>query len=149
MRKTTSTVLVGLLGAGSAVALSLAVPGVASAGTCAPTAVTTQEEFKQLFGTSPANDTRTHGYNVLEDGYLHVYTDGGAGVQEPKPNAPGKTQNADKVTAYYDIADGGVALAGQTAQSNYKLDYNNLGGSTPPGYQLVVDLDGEIGRAHV
>lgn len=143
MRKTTSTVLVGLLGAGSAVALSIALPGVASANSCDPTTVTTQTQFDELFGASKTNDTRSHGHNVLEDDYLHVYTDGGAGVQEAKPGSTtGETQNADKVTGYYDIAAPYVPLAGQTAQENYKLDYNTLSGSIPPGYQLVVDLDG-------
>ena len=126
MRKTTSAVVAGLLGVGSAVALSVAVPGIASANGCG-TATLTETTFPTTFD-SLRNDTRTAGSIAVEDGALRVTT---------TPSANGNQQS--KASAYYDIAN--LPLADQTAQSNYGLGVTNLDG-TKPGYNLVVDVNG-------
>jgi len=128
MRKTTSTVLVGLLGAGSAVALSLAVPGVASANGCG--SLKLDENTYPTTFDSTLNDTRSSGSIAVEDGGLRVTT-----VPTPGDTTNGKS----KASAYYDI--GNIPLAQQTAQSNYGLQVTNLSG-VKPGYNLVVDING-------
>jgi hypothetical protein len=120
MRKTTSTVLVGLLGAGSAVALSLAVPGVAFASGCGTTTLT-ETTFPTTFSSDQSLGT---GSSVVEDGDLRVTT---------------TVANVDKASRQYPIAN--IPLASQTAESNYDISITNVSGANP-GYNLVVDING-------
>ncbi|NEK60044.1 PKD domain-containing protein [Geodermatophilus sabuli] len=127
MRKSFSALTAALLGAGSAVALSVALPGVASAN-CAGPKVIDQEIFGTTFNTS---ETRATGHNDItaeNPEALRVWTEGAT--------------STDKAAAYYTGFE--VPLAAQTAQSNYAINY--LGTPPPasaqqPGYQLVVDFD--------
>jgi len=126
MRKTTSTVLVGLLGAGSAVALSLAVPGVASASACGTTTVTSADP--QGWSIPDSENTRSPGAATFDsDNQLVLASGAGSG----------------KITVTYPISVEGVPLADQTAQSNYGYDYQRFDGTTTdPSYQLVLDYNG-------
>lgn len=124
MRKTTAALAASTLGVSAAIALTAALPGIASANSCGNTAITSQTQFDQAFN-GPDNDTRSAGHNVMTPDGLHVYTDD-------------STSNAK--AAKYMTADGRL-LSSQTADSNYGLtETNNSGGK--PGYNLVVDLNG-------
>jgi hypothetical protein len=121
---------------GGAVALGLsvflAVPAAHAAGpTTAPAAPSTTIYVPSGFDQQ-LQDTRAHGHYEVVDAGLHIWTDGNADV-----GADGK--NSDKVAEYVDT---NTPLS---AVKKPSLDFTQPDGSTAPGipgYQLVVDLDG-------
>ena len=138
MKRTTATLLTGALAAGSALTLSVAVPGIAAASGCG-TMTVDQNNFSQLFDTS---NTRATGHNELSndnpDG-LHVWTE--------------SNTTTDKAAAYMHGLS--TPLADQTAQSNYAVNFVGTPTGTWPSYQLEIDLDGNgskdgilVGESH-
>ncbi|WP_116452192.1 PKD domain-containing protein [Blastococcus litoris] len=123
MKRTTSALLAGALATGGTVLLSVAVPGVASAGACGTTTV---DQF--AFEDWDQSQTRSAGSNTVVEGGLHVVT---------TPSPPNNSQS--KAAAYYDVD---VLLSSQTAASNYGLAQTLNSGSPKAGYNLKVDLDG-------
>ncbi|NYG54492.1 hypothetical protein [Nocardioides perillae] len=106
------------LGAAAAVVLTAAASGAAVAD--APTAtIDVPDDF-----VAALSDTRATGhYELTEDGGLRVWTEG--------------TTSTDKVAEYV-ATQTPLSAAGEPA-----LDYAPTSGSTPPGFQLVVDFDGD------
>lgn len=124
VKRTTSVLLTAALTTGTAAVLAAAIPGVASANACGVIPID-QNSFTTAFDTK---DTRATGHNDIKvdnPGALRVWTEG--------------TKSTDKAAAYYGGLD--VALASQTALTNYSLNYQGTPTGTLPGYQLVVDLD--------
>lgn len=72
------------------------------------------------------SDTRATGHYEVEGTGLHIWTDSNTGT--------------DKVAEYVDTT---TALAEVAAAEEPKLDYTATSGNIPPGYQLVVDFDGD------
>jgi hypothetical protein len=128
MKRTTATLLTGALTTGSALLLSVAAPGVASASGCG---TTTLNESGSTAWNAPgrfstlAGDTRATGHNEVVDGGLHVWTESNTGT--------------DKAAALYPVAN--LPLADQTAESAYDLDLTAVTGGKP-GYNLVLDING-------
>jgi hypothetical protein len=111
--------LTGALTAGTAAVLAVAAPGVAAASGCG---ITTLDET--TFPTTFSNDQSIlAGTSTVVDGGLRVATPTGD----------------DKAARYFPVAN--LALAGQTAQSNYALNITPVSGSVP-SYQLVMDMNG-------
>jgi hypothetical protein len=130
MKRSTAALLTGALATGSALVLSVAVPGVASANGCGTTTLneagtgTTAWNAPGRFSTA-LGDQRSAGHSEVVDGGLHVYTDNNTSLA--------------KAAALYPVAN--LALADYTAESNYGLTLTSTTG-TPPGYNLAVDMNG-------
>ncbi len=130
MKRTTATLLTGALATGSALLLSVAAPGVASAGGCGETTLNESGTAKAWNGagrfSTVAGETRATGHNEVVDGGLRVWTEGAT--------------STDKAAALYPVPN--LPLADQTAESAYDLDLTNLTDGGKPGYNLVLDING-------
>jgi hypothetical protein len=114
------------IGAVMAVGLALTLAGPAQAETTdAPVAPSEATIYVPVDFASELSDTRTTGHYEVVDTGLHVWTEGNT--------------STDKVAEYVTTS---VPLAGVGTPS---LDYtdNAGGGSTAPGFQLIVDFDGD------
>lgn len=131
MKRTTASLLAGALATGSALVLSVAVPGVASASGCGPTGLD-QDSFYSTFASAENTNRNDAGTTVPIRNKVTV-TSSGLAMEN--------TANPGKASAYYDIA-GGVLLETQTAQSNYQIAQSSPTDARA-SYQLVVDLDGD------
>ena len=125
MKRTTATLLTGVMATGSALFLSIAVPGTATASGCGTTTVTDQD----LKGWDLTTSTRTAGG--------HEFTASGLRVFVTEQSSQGKS-------AGYRATGGSVPLEDYTAQSNFVTETNLGTDEFPQGfsYQLVVDKDG-------
>lgn len=136
MKRTTASLLTGVLATGSALALSVAVPGVASASACGSQKVEALGTGSGFVVTTRDGDTA---------GQL------GSAELRDKPENLWLTaaQGNGKVTVTYPISVEGVPLASQTAQSNYGYEFQR-NDSLPVGsagggdvtYEMVLDYDG-------
>ena len=73
--------------------------------------------------TRPCSDTRATGHYEVQGSGLHIWTEGSTGT--------------DKVAEYVDTSTP-LADVGEPS-----LNYTTTSGTIPPGYQLVVDFDGD------
>jgi len=124
MPRRTSILAVAALGGG----LAVSAPTAADATPCSTVKVTNQAQYDALFSESLANDTRSTGYHELQADGLRVWTE--------------SNTTTDKATGYHDLSSP-VPLADQTAQSDYVMTIDNTSGGGVPGYQLVIDFDGD------
>ncbi len=119
MKRTTASLLTGALAAGTFAALATIAPGMASASGCGTTTLD-ENTFPQKFSI---DGSLMGGVSEIVDDGLHVRT----------------TAADQKANRVYPVAR--VPLADQTAESNYGYAYDTASG-LGPGYNLLVDLDG-------
>jgi LPXTG-motif cell wall-anchored protein len=131
MKRSTSLLLTGAFGLGSAAILSIAAPGVASASCAGPITVTEDDSKGWLIPDSG----NTNGGTATFDSRAELNLVLNAGTNNVRISYPTATAVGE-----------GIPLADMTDQSNYEYDFQRYEGgpseSGAPTYQLTLDTNG-------